>query len=276
MSVFHFDHAIVRTPGRSVADGLRAGGGDGPDPTGVQGEHRAYVAALTAAGLAVEVLAPLEAFPDSVFVEDPALVFTAGAVLLRPGAPSRAGEAAELRPVLEQRFARVVGLPAGYADGGDVLVTPGAVYIGLSARTDRAGAEALAGVLAAFGMTARVAQTPKGVLHFKSASALLDEETVLATAAMAASGVFEGAGLRVLTVPPGEEPAANLVRINEVVLADAGYPRTLELLAGHGLEVVPLAVRETARIDAGLSCMSLRWKAPPTGAEQEALGEPTG
>lgn len=264
MTVFTFTDAIVRTPGRSVADGLRAGGGDGPDPTGVQGEHRAYVAALQAAGLAVQVLPPLEAFPDSVFVEDPALVFTAGAILLRPGAPSRAGEAAELRPVLEQRFDRVVSLPGGHADGGDVLVTPGVVFIGLSARTDRAGAEALAGVLADFGLAARIERTPPGVLHFKSASALLDEETVLATAPMAASGVFDGSGLRVLTTAPGEDAAANLVRVNDVVLADAACPRTLERLAAHGLAVVPLPVTETARVDAGLSCMSLRWRAAPS------------
>ena len=257
--VFDFTHAIVRTPGRSVSAGLRAGDGQDPDPAGLLAEHAAYVAALEAAGLAVETLPPLEAYPDSVFVEDPALVFRQGAVLLRPGAPSRAGEAAELRPALERRFERVVELPEGFADGGDILVTPEAVFIGLSARTDRQGAEALARVLGDFGLRARVSATPPGVLHFKSASALVDEGTVLATPAMAASGVFDGAGLRLLTTAPGEEAAANLVRANDTVLADARCPRTLESLAAHGLSVVPLSVEHAARIDAGLSCMSLRW-----------------
>src|SRR4051812_30615093 len=90
--VFDFTNAIVRTPAPSVVDGLRVGG-EAPSHDGVLAEHRAYVAALEAAGLNVEVLAPLDEFPDSVFVEDPAFVLAEGAILLRPGAPSRIGEA---------------------------------------------------------------------------------------------------------------------------------------------------------------------------------------
>lgn len=242
-----------------MVDGLRAGDHDGPAFEGVVDEHVAYVAALSAAGLSVDVLPPLEAFPDSIFVEDPALVFTQGAILLRPGAPSRAGEAAELAPELRSRFGSVLALDRGFSDGGDVLVTPAAVLIGLSARTDAEGARSLCEALDRLGLVGRVEQTPKGVLHFKSACALLDEETVLATPAMAASGVF--GGLDVVTTPPGEEAAANLVRIGDSVLASAGFPRTVELLARRGLEVTPLPTREVARIDAGLSCMSLRWRA---------------
>jgi len=100
--IFDFTNAILRRPGASAVKGLRADGG--PDPTfaGVAAEHTAYAAALEAAGLELTLLDPLEDFPDALFVEDPALVFTAGAVLLNPGAPSRAGEAALLRPALER------------------------------------------------------------------------------------------------------------------------------------------------------------------------------
>lgn len=248
-----------------MVDGLRAGDHDGPAFNGVVDEHIAYVAALSAAGVAVEVLPPLEAFPDSVFVEDPALVFNQGAILLRPGAPSRAGETAELAPVLRRRFDQLLSLDRGFSDGGDVLVTPGAVLIGLSARTDAAGAQALCEALDRLDLKGRVEQTPPGVLHFKSACALLDEETVLATPAMAASGVFRG--LEVVITPPGEAAAANLVRVGDCVLAPAGYPRTLELLAARGLEVVALPATEVAKIDAGLSCMSLRWRS----AESKSL-----
>jgi len=249
---------LARAPAHSVVDGLRDGDHDGPAYEGVLAEHSACVAALTAAGVSVEVLPPLEAYPDSIFVEDPALVFTEGAILLNPGAPSRAGEAAELAPVLRERFDRVLTLPQGVADGGDVLVTPDLVFIGLSARTNALGAAALADALASLGRASRVVETPSGVLHFKSASALIDEETVLATPAMARSGVFEG--LRVLLTPPGEEAAANLVRVNDRVLAAAGHPRTAALLEGLGLRLVLLETAEVARIDAGLSCMSLRWR----------------
>jgi dimethylargininase len=259
MSVFDFDTALVRTPGLSVVDGIRAGGGPGPDYSTFAGEHQAYVAALRSAGLNVVELEPLEAFPDSVFVEDPALVFSNGAILLRPGAESRRGEADALKPALLERFPQVLDLEAGFADGGDVLVTPACVYVGLSHRTDAAGAASLSRRLEQIGLKARVAQTPPGTLHFKSASTLIDDETVLCTAELKASGVFDG--LKTLVVPEGEDAAACVLRINQVVLAAAQFPRTLDLLDAHGLEVVPLAAVEVVKLDAGLTCMSLRWKA---------------
>ena len=91
--VFDFNSAIVRSPGKSVVDGLRANAGPAPVFEAVVAEHQTYVDALRAAGVQVTTLAPLEQFPDSIFVEDPALVFTDVAVLLRPGAPTRMAEA---------------------------------------------------------------------------------------------------------------------------------------------------------------------------------------
>lgn len=256
--VFEFDRAIVRQPGRSVVKGLRAGGQSDPLFDGVVREHAAYVAALREAGVTVDVLPALEAFPDAIFVEDPALVFGEGAILLRPGAPSRLGEAAKMEGVLHERFARVLKLDGDdYTDGGDVMVTPALVFIGLSARTNSKGAEALARKLAELGRKARVAETPKGILHFKSASSLLDDNTILATKALAASGVF--AGFEIVIVPDGEEDAANALRVNDRVFVGSCYPRTADLLANKGFKVVPLAVDEIRKLDAGLSCMSLRW-----------------
>jgi dimethylargininase len=237
--------------------GLRAGGGSDPSLNGIRCEHAAYVQALEEAGLAVTLLPPLEEFPDSVFVEDPALVCTNGAILLRSGAPSRKGEALALRPHLRERFDTVLELDDGHADGGDVLDTPDRTIIGLSARTDRTGAAALVRMLSRLGRQGHVVPTPSGVLHLKSACSLLDEETILATAGLAASGIFEG--FRVLTVPHPEEGAANVLRLNSTVLASAAGPRTLELLDRHGYSVRPLETTGIARLDAGLSCMSLRW-----------------
>src|SRR5262249_21764025 len=155
---------------------------------------------LEEAGLTVERLGPLDAFPDSIFVEDPALVFTEGAILLRPGAKARIGEAAEIAPALRRRFEKVLTLDGpGFADGGDVLVTPSGILIGLSARTDRTGAGQLVSLLAMLGQEAAIATTPEGVLHFKSDCSLIDEETMLSTERLAASGVFKG--MRVLMTP---------------------------------------------------------------------------
>ena len=257
--VFEFNRAILRRPGASVVQGLRAGGGPDPAFADVVAEHGGYAAALAAAGLELTLLDPLEDFPDAIFVEDPALVFSEGAIVLKPGAPSREAEGEHLRPTLESMFDRVLDLPRGHADGGDVLVMPDKALIGLSARTDRQGAEALIEALAVLGHRGEVAATPPEVLHLKTASSLLDAETVLSTRALAATGIF--AGYRVIEVPEGEEGGANVLRVNDRVLAGAGYPRILDLLNAHGLNVVALENSAIAAIDAGFTCMSLRWRA---------------
>lgn len=255
---YAFTNAIIRRPAKSVAKGLRAG--VGPDPTyeGVVAEHAAYGAALVNAGLAVTILPALEDFPDSIFVEDPALVFPEGAILLRPGATTRAGEAAHLAPVLKEKFETVLALEEGSADGGDILTTAEKIMIGLSARTDKIGAQALMRLLARLGRRAAIVETPKDVLHFKTDCSPVDEETILTTRRLGASGVFDG--FRTLMTPDGEEAAANALRVNDVLFVGAHFPRTIEMLDGAGYQIVPLPVREIGKIDAGLSCMSLRWR----------------
>lgn len=256
--IFDFTHAIVRTPAPSVVDGLRADGGEGPSYEGVLAEHAAYVQTLRGLGLQVDVLPPADGFPDSIFVEDPALVFTEGAILLNLAAPSRAEEAALLAPALESRFDHILRMAGpGHADGGDVLVLPDRVIIGLSNRTDREGAEELVTLLAQLGKKGEIAETPPGVLHFKTGCSLIDEETVFALPQMAHSPAF--AGLKVVPVPAGEEKAANKLRIRDAALIAAHFPKSCEIIEAHGVCTIPLDVREIAKIDAGLSCMSLRW-----------------
>jgi dimethylargininase len=258
--VYRFDSAIVRAPSRSVTLGLRAHDRGAPTYEGVKAEHEAYVAAVRAAGVEVTVLPPLEDFPDSIFIEDPALVFTEGAIVLRPGASTRMGEAAAVEPVLRTRFRTVLELPSGgFADGGDVLVTPKRIFIGRSGRTDDAGARALVDCLTDLGRQSKIIATPKEVLHFKTDCSLVDDETVLSTARLARAEIF--AEFKQLIVPPGEEPAANALRVNDVVLVGSEYPRTIDMLNRAGFNVVPLHTREIGKLDAGLSCMSLRWLA---------------
>jgi dimethylargininase len=254
---FDFTRAILRAPGDSVVKGLRAGGGPDPSLAGIRAEHAAYAAALEAAGLAITVLDSLEQFPDAIFVEDPALVFPEAAILLNPGTPSRAGEGAHLQPALEAMFPELLVLPEGQADGGDVLALADRVLIGLSARTDRTGAAALATLLGKLGRKAEVVETPPEVLHLKTACSLVADQTVLATTPLAASGFFSGC--RVIAVPAGEERGANVLRANATIIAGQRFPRILDLLAGLDAEVVALENAEIEKIDAGFTCMSLRW-----------------
>ena len=256
MQIFDFTHAIARLPSRSVVDGLSVAGVR-PSFDGIAREHDAYVHALEDAGIAVELLPALEAYPDSIFIEDAALVFSQGAILLKPGAPTRAGEIAEIAPALARRFDSVLHLEGGVVDGGDVLATPRGVFIGRSTRTNEEGANALVALLGQIGLRGLVVTTPPGVLHLKSDCSLLDGDTILSTARLAASGVF--AGFRLVIAASGEEGAANAVRLNDRVLLSDAFPRTADFVSRAGYRIVALPTREIAKIDAGLSCMSLRW-----------------
>jgi dimethylargininase len=98
---------------------------------------------------------------------------------------------------------------------------------------------------------------PKTVLHLKSASALLDNNTVIATGPLAATGIFTG--FDIIESAPGEDAVTNLVRINDVLFVDDRFVRTIDLLEKRGFKIRRLAISEIAKLQAGLSCMSLRW-----------------
>ena len=257
MRSFDFTDAIVRLPGRSVVRGILKNPQIIPEYDRVLSEHTAYVDALRGTGLNVEILPALEEFPDSVFVEDPALVFSNGAILLRPGTPTRLGESEAMRPVLQRRFEHVLELRGeDYADGGDVLTVREDVFIGLSRRTNRQGAEALSRLLRQLDRRSTIVETPPGSLHLKSAVSVLDEENLLTSTPIAESGLFPD--YKIL-VAPDEEPSAHALRINDVVFVPIHFPRTADLLAKYGYEVATLRVAEIRKLDAGLPCMSLRW-----------------
>lgn len=256
-SPFAFTHALCRTPAASAVKGIRAGGGPDPDFPTLVAEHLAYVATLRDLGLSVDLLPALDDFPDALFAEDVALTFPEGAILLRPGAPSRAGEVAHIRDALAAHHPVLLEMTVGHVEGGDVLRLADRVIIGLSDRTDCAGATELAGLLERLGYRAEIAVTPAGVLHFKTGCSLIDEATVLAVPAM--QGCPEFAGLEVVLTPLGEEGAANILRVRDTVLIGERWLTTQAMLAARGVRYRPMATEQIARIDAGLSCMSLRW-----------------
>ena len=255
---WRFTRAVTRRPGPEAAGGLRARDAGDPDPARMLADHAVYVAELRAAGVEVDELPPAPGFADAQFVEDTALCLPEGVVMMRPGAPSRMGEVAEMEPVLAGMFPalrRIAGL--GHVEAGDILWTGREVLVGLSARTDAAGTEELRAILAPWGHGVRVVETPPGVLHFKTDCSFLGTGAILSTERLAASGCF--AGYEVVPVPAGEEAAANLIRVNERVLMAAGFPRTAAMLRAAGYHVREIPNRECALIDGGMSCLSLRF-----------------
>ncbi len=255
---FTFSHAICRSPASSSVDGLRAVDTGTPDLDLFRTHHTNYVAALRSTGATVTVLDALEDYPDSVFVEDSALCLREGAIAMRPGAPSRLGEAAEMAPTLAQFYDTVAQIDApGFIEGGDILVTEREILVGKSARTDTAGVAALRSIVSDWGYTVTELQTPPGVLHFKTDCSLMDEETILSTRQLDASGCF--ADYKVIHTEDGEEACANSIRFNDLVLMPAGNPKTAEKLDRAGYNVREIGNSEAMKLDGGLSCLSLRF-----------------
>ena len=255
----HFTHAITRRPATSIIKGLRAVDTGTPDLALMQAHHDAYIATLRETGATVVELPALEAYPDSVFVEDTALCLPQGAVVMRPGAPSRLGEAAEMAPHLRALYSQVVEISGAdsFIEGGDILVTEREVLVGRSARTNAAGIAELTRLVAPWGHKVREVHTPPGVLHFKTDCSLLDAETVLSTTRLSASGCFDG--YKVIDIPDGEEAAANTIRFNDLVLMPAGFPKTRDRLVAAGYAVREIGNTECAKLDGGMSCLSLRF-----------------
>ncbi len=257
--IHQFDHAITRRPGKSVVSGLRAEDTGPPDHARMLADHAAYMAALRQTGARIIELPPLEDYPDSVFVEDVALCLPQGAVLLRPGTASRAGEVAHMAPTIRQLFENVREIRGpGTIEGGDILTMPGEILVGLSDRTSREGIAELARLVGDWGHKVRAVETPPGVLHFKTDCSLLDADTILSTPRLDASGCFSG--YNVIHTCEGEEAAANAIRFNDLVIMPAGFAKTAARLRRAGYDVREIGNSECAKLDGGISCLSLRFR----------------
>lgn len=217
-------------------------------------QHAAYGRLLESLGLEVLRLPPDPAYPDCCFVEDTAVVLDEVAVLAHPGAPSRRGEVDAVASVLEDHrpLARIP--PPARLDGGDVLVLGRRLYVGVSGRTDAAGAQALRRIVGFLGYEVVPVQVT-GCLHLKSAVTAIDDDTVLANPDWFEAAALDG--VDVVRVPHAEPGAANVLRAAGSVVAHAGFPRTIDLLAARGLDVRAIDVSEFLKAEAGVTCKSL-------------------
>jgi dimethylargininase len=255
-----FSRAIVRTPSEDFAEGLTTAELGAPDLALALSQHGAYVDALRRCGLEVTVLAPEPGLPDATFVEDDAVLLPHTAILTRPGAPSRAPEVPALAPVIAEFFPSVHAIEApGTLDGGDICEAGRVHFIGLSARTNEAGAFQLARILETEGRRSTIVDIrgKPGILHLKSGIASIGDDRLVAVEALADHAAF--AGFEIVRVAGGEEYAANCVRIRDSILVAAGYPHLEEALSAHGYPTVALPVSEFRKMNGGLSCLSLRW-----------------
>jgi len=255
-----FTNAIVRTPGSNFDAGLTTVDFGRPDLALVLEQHRLYCQALTACGLALTTLEADLRFPDSTFVEDAAILTPRGAILTRPGAPSREGEVVAIRPAILNFFPAPLTIHApGTVDGGDICEAEDHFFIGLSHRTNEEGARQLAAHLAGLGYTSSTVDVRPmtSILHLKSGIAYIGGNTLVVMEEMAQNPQFRNFNL--ISVSAEESYGANCVRVNDRVLAAAGFPRLTAELSARGFDPLVLDMSEFQKMDGGLSCLSLRF-----------------
>jgi dimethylargininase len=217
-------------------------------------QHAAYGEALRSRGCELVELPRLEDFPDSVFVEDTALVFDELAVITRPGAASRRGEVESVAAVLA-RYRPLQRIQAeGTIDGGDVLRIGREVYVGRSARSNDEGIAQLRSLLAPFGYRVHALDT-RDCLHLKSAVTQVAEDAVLVQPRWLDPAPF--AALRIIEVDPVEEHAANALRVGGGIVYPDCFPRTLARLRSAGVEATTVDVSELQKAEGAVTCCSL-------------------
>ena len=252
-----YRHAIVRKPCRNFIHGLTTAGLGKPDYTRALEQHSAYVVALESCGLEAVVLEADERYPDSVFVEDVAVVTERLAVVTRPGAPSRRGEVDGIAASLRAFHPHLERIQApGTLEGGDVMKVEDRFFIGLSQRTNREGFDQFARILEKY-QYAATAIPLRQVLHLKTGVAYLEKNNLLATGKFLSDPTFKN--FRLISVESDESYAANSILVNGRVLIPSGFERTKLALESRGYPTLAVDISEFRKLDGGLSCLSLRF-----------------
>lgn len=252
-----FKIAIVKKPGKSIVNGITTVDLGVPDYKQAIQQHQAYVEALKKCNLTVLTLNADEAFPDSCFVEDTAVVTRSCAIITRPGAKTRRKEIHDIALAVKQLnpWLRRIKKP-GTVEGGDIMQAGHDFYIGISERTNKEGAKQLASLLHSFGYKSKTVKFSDG-LHLKTGVSYIENKNLLATGEFVDHPAFRK--FNIIEVNSKEAYAANSIWINGKVLMPAGFPKTKKKIEKAGYEIIEVNTSEFQKIDGGLSCLSLRF-----------------
>jgi dimethylargininase len=225
------------------------------DPARASAQHAEYERTLERLGCEVRRLPESADLPDSVFVEDTAVVLDEIAIIARPGAASRQAEIPEMTAALSLHRPMAQITAPGTVEGGDILVIDRRVYVGLSSRTNACGLRQIVDILRPFGYEV----TPVPIarcLHLKSAATRVAKDAVLINREWIDVDAFPK-DLRLIDVDPLEPFGANALLIGERVIHPAVYTRTADRLARAGIRVATVDVSEILKAEGGVTCCSL-------------------
>jgi dimethylargininase len=252
-----FTKAIVRTPCKNISNALTTANLGLPDYSLAILQHQKYIEALKICGLDVTVLNADENYPDSVFVEDTALLTPQCAIITNPGAASRKGEIFEMSKVLNRFYSNVETIvDPGTLDAGDVMMADNHFYIGLSERTNENGANQLIALLNRYGMTGSTI-TLEDALHLKSGVSYLEQNNLVVTGEFLNKSEFQK--FNTIEIDDGESYAANCVWINDKVIMPKGFSKTKRKIEELGYETILIDTSEFQKANGGISCLSLRF-----------------
>jgi dimethylargininase len=220
----------------------------------VRAEHALYEAALRDLGCEVKRLPASPDMPDSVFIEDTAVVLDELAVITRPGAAARRVETAAVSTALRSHRPVAAILAPGTLDGGDVQVIGRTLYVGVGDRTNEAGVAQLRSIVASQGYSVKPVSF-SGCLHLKTAVSLVADDLLLVNPAWVDPNAFDGCAT--LDVDPAEPYAANAVLLGDTIVYPAEHEGTRRTLEVAGIRVRPVPAGELAKAEGGLTCLSL-------------------
>lgn len=224
------------------------------DLSAARAQHAQYEDALAQAGCRIRRLPPLPHMPDAVFVEDTVVVLDEIAIMARPGASSRRLEVASVANAIEAYRPIAYVNPPGTLDGGDVLRVGRRLFVGLSSRTNLAGAAMLERIAEPHGYEVVRIVVDK-CLHLKSAATALDDRTILVNPALIDPSAF--GELEVLVSSPSETEAANVLAIGDFLICSQGHPRTQALLERLERPVIPISLSEISKAEGAVTCCSI-------------------
>ena len=255
-----FKNVIVKRPCKAMVEGITSAPGLGkPDYELALAQHDAYIKALEQCGVAVTVLPADEAYPDSCFVEDTAVLTRTCAIITNPGAPTRNREAQLMIPTIRGFYPedKIEYIKApGTLEGGDVMMVGDHFYVGRSARTNEEGVRQFIAILEKHGLTG--SEVPLfEVLHLKTGVNYIENNNLLVSGEFIDKAEF--AGYNKIIVPAGEAYASNCIWMNGKVIVPAGYPTVEKAVADAGYEIILVDTSEYRKLDGGLSCLSLRF-----------------
>jgi dimethylargininase len=219
-----------------------------------QSQHHGYVQAIKELGYAVLELPAEPDLPDSVFVEDTAIVLPEVALITRPGADSRKPETESIVQALRPYRDLVFIESPGTLDGGDVLVLGKNIYVGLSTRSNPEAVQQMNELLSAHGYKTQGVET-HDCLHLKTAVTRVDDQTLLINRKWVDVENFEG--FHLIDVDESEDFAANCLPLGDSIIFPISFPKTAAKLTAQGYKIKPVMADELAKAEGAVTCCSL-------------------